>query len=119
MQDAAGLSPLHGAAVTGNIRGVRSLLDRGANVNAMDNGGATPLDSVGDYMYRLIAKGTRREVNEGGGDQFTLFSSDIETYIYLEIVEALEKAGGKYGKDLGPLPTLSPEAVEVSEQCCC
>ena len=38
-----GLTPLHGAAFKGNSGAVSALLDHGANIDAVDDGGATPL----------------------------------------------------------------------------
>ena len=45
----AGLGPLHLAAIHGNLRLIRLLLLNGAEINAQDNAGNTPLHYASDY----------------------------------------------------------------------
>lgn len=51
--DERGNAPIHWAVLTMNMRMVRALLDRGADVNAIRSDGARPIDLVfGDYFFR-------------------------------------------------------------------
>ena len=74
-------SALHGAVVCGgNLEIVKSFLEHGANVNAIDRNGETPLDIANEYIDDPI--------DEEDADK------------YRKIAELLKQKGGKTGKEL-------------------
>jgi hypothetical protein len=100
-QDSLGITPLHLAARTGNIRGIEMLLKYGADVNAIDGGRDTPLNTVGDHFYSLMSKGQSQLINhKPSGTKFSFVDTEIEVFIYREVQELLIKHGAKVGQDL-------------------
>lgn len=88
------------AASSGNKLGVKRLLDRGAFVNALDNGNNTPQDHVGDELYKLAFAAKQESFNKDEfqeNENLFIFHSRMEVYILLEVMELLEKRGGLPG----------------------
>ena len=97
---------IHEAASDGNIEAVKQHLDAGADVNAKNEYGETPLHEAIFYFHKetaelLIAKGAdvNAKSDDGSGKRVTPLDMAIlndET----EIADLLRKHGGKTGEEL-------------------
>ena len=65
--------PIHDAANRGDLAAVQSVLDKGANVNAKDDDGATPLHHAAWKGYKEIADLLRKH---GGKTEKELKAAD-------------------------------------------
>ena len=97
--------PIHTAAEQGNLARVRTLLNNGADVNAKNNNGQTPLDSAVDWKHHDIAEIIRKhqalalvpKLAYGGDQQLlidgavgqdydVLYSSDLKEWDLLDTI---------------------------------
>ena len=106
-----GSTPLHSAAITGNIHKAEILISNDSDVNAIRNGaqnkGATPLDlSVNMENTRKYFKSTQRPMAS-----FALKSleENIPTQNYEKIINLLLKYGGKTAEEINP--KVNPKKV--------
>jgi len=95
---------IHEAAGTGNIEAVKQHLAAGADVNAKNEDGMTPLHFAGgskEVAELLIAKGAdvNAQLDDGSGKRVTLLDWAIEED-FDEIADLLRKHGGKTGAEL-------------------
>ena len=93
---------IHQAAKDGNTKAVKQHLAAGADVNAKDDVGKTPLHWTAYYGHKeivelLIAKGADVNVLDGGG--YTPLDRAIKKN-HTEIADLLRKHGGKTGEEL-------------------
>ena len=83
---------LHKTALVGSVEILKYLISEGADMNAKNNNGFTPLD---------IAIERRRTVRERHiGEWWCGTSLAADEYVCTEVVEYLENMGAKSGKDL-------------------
>jgi ankyrin repeat protein len=106
-------TPLMAAVRRGDLELIEILLKAGADVNARNEEGETPLDLAFDTikvakdqakflkMLGDLDEGAKKAINEIK----KMGSED-------EITAILTKAGGKRGKELGPMPYEQEEALE-------
>ena len=95
-------SSIHQAAGTGNIEAVKQHLAAGADVNADEGTGVTPLhlaafNSHKEIVELLIAKGADLNAKDKGG------KTPLDSAIMLdqtETADLLRKHGGKTGEEL-------------------
>jgi len=66
-RDAAGRTAMHVAATKGDRTSIKLLAARGANVNALDSNGRTPLDLTNDPAASESARGANGLLQELGG----------------------------------------------------
>ena len=93
--------PIHDAAFGGDVAGVQTELDKGADVNAKDGVGRTPLHGAAnrgrkEIVELLIAAGA--DVNAKGDDGETPLDLAIQ-FKEAEIADLLRKHGGKSGAE--------------------
>ena len=94
--------PIHDAARRGDLARVQRELDKGADVNAKDVDGCTPLFGAAvfgknEIAELLIAKGANVNAKNNGGEtplDWTIQRKHPET------ADLLRKHGGKTGKEL-------------------
>lgn len=111
--DFLGITPLHAASEAGNLPGIQRLIECGANVNAMDNGGSTPIEAAGDHIFQLTTAGVQKGLSIP--DSSIAFST-VELYIYLGVYFYLRSQGGLPGseciakgmpkREIGPVRSL-------------
>ena len=94
--------PIHTAAENGDLAGVQAELDKGANVNAKNQNGATPLHRAAWFGHKeivelLIAKGA--DVNAQRDDGGTPLDWAIE-WGKTKTADLLRKHGGKTTEEL-------------------
>ena len=93
---------IHAAARMGMIEAVKQHLAAGADVNAKESGGATPLLFAAQGGHKeiaelLITKGADVNAKHNGGNtplDWAIFNKDTET------ADLLRKHGGKTGEEL-------------------
>ena len=95
-------APIHDAAKTGDLAGVQAELDKGADVNAKNESGVTPLlwaawKGHKEVAELLIANGA--DVNAKMSKGWTPLNITIE-FEHSEIADLLRKHGGKTGEEL-------------------
>ena len=79
----AGETPLHLAALRGYGEVVSALIEKGADVNAVDSRGATPLDRAVAYGQKrsaeiLVAKGGQARLKESSSDTAALLGKKLK-----------------------------------------
>lgn len=109
--DHLGVTPLHLAAGCGNLPAVKSLLEAGANINALDNGNDTPLDALCDRLYTVVSNSAQTTTTEAG---IPAMSSTIETYVYFSINDYLKSQGGLSGAQMKEEGASIPKLGHVS-----
>lgn len=126
--DYLGVTALHMACACGNLVGVQRLLERGANINAMDNGSMTPHESVGDQLFILSERSLSQEETPSrlAAINGRIVDADIEYYIYLRLSHFLLSKGALPGQEClkagtgkptpGPVCALNPAANLDHEQ---
>ncbi|KAI0377039.1 hypothetical protein F5Y04DRAFT_193003 [Hypomontagnella monticulosa] len=111
-----GITALHVAAASGNLAATKMLLERGADINAMDNGRQTPLEAVGDQLYNLTQAGAMAKEYPNGESTFRLSNTSIEYFVMLQLYRYLLSQGAKPGTELeGEAPSIDrlPEVIEA------
>jgi ankyrin repeat protein len=98
----ASAGPIHDAAIGGDLAGVQAELDKGADVNAKNESGVTPLlwaawKGHKDVVELLIAEGA--DVNAKNEDGETPLDFTKQTK-QKAIADLLRKHGGKTTKEL-------------------
>ena len=95
------ITPLHQAAQAGDIDKVRILISEGADVNAKDEFGITPLHEAAQYEYGhkdvvelLVTKGANVDAKTKQGQTALDLAYDSHR---ADIVEFLKSVGGKAG----------------------
>lgn len=76
-RNSKGLTPLHIAASYGNTRIARLLLEKGADVNAQDVGGNTPLHCTATKKMRTLLIMSKADVSIVNNDRQTAISPNI------------------------------------------
>jgi len=108
------------AAAAGNTPAIEILINKGANINSRNNGGDTPLDAVGNKIYRLVSTAEENDFySKGLGD--LAINSGIQLFHYAEIAEVLKAHGGLSNMELGPMygtGELDDEQREVGLRIC-
>uniref|UniRef100_A0A336L2X6 CSON004035 protein n=1 Tax=Culicoides sonorensis TaxID=179676 RepID=A0A336L2X6_CULSO len=109
-RDANGYTALHYAIRTGYMRGVKMLVDAGADVNAQTNGGATPLHRAAlwgqiDILKLLLSiRNIRIDVKDSDGHNPLHRAAQNNHYEACEILLSRDKQL-KYDRDVqGRLP---------------
>jgi len=95
-------TPLHRAAVNGNIDIVKLLLEHGADVNAKTNDGETPIDCADTAEIREVLK---KAIDEKMKPE----KKDVIEFVLITLERALVKAGEKYLSE-------HPEEFQVREE---
>ena len=93
---------IHDAANDGNIEAVKQHLADGADVNAMNRHGDSPLHLAAQMGHKeivelLIAKGADVNAKDDDGDTPLDYA---HRRVYTEVAALLRKHGGKRGKEL-------------------
>ena len=126
-RDKSGATPLHQAALKGNLALASLLLQHGADVNARDGGGATPLHNAAlsgrsELAALLLDKGADREARdaESGATPLSLAAAWGRTALVELLVErgADVNAGNRAG--VTPMAAAAkngfPEAAAILKQ---
>lgn len=95
-----GMTPLHVAAVSGDLSGTKMLLDSGAEINALDNGRQTPLEAVGDQLYNLTKAGSPIAWVPKGESSVPVVNTSIEYFVMLQVYQFLLSKGAKPGTQI-------------------
>lgn len=89
-------APLHWACKNGNLEMTAFLLDRGAQVNAVNSGGWTPLIAASskdaDIVRLLLAKGAHVDQRDGYGYTSLMYAAKNGN---VEVIQVLLNAGAK------------------------
>ena len=108
-RDGFGRTPMHLAASQANVKAIGALLDAGADVNARDRSGATPLQAaVGNPRREGDVEGTMRLLLEKGADvnaRDDIGRTPLDGPIMNPAIRGLLiEHGAKTSADLGPIP---------------
>ncbi|KAM7190494.1 Ankyrin repeat-containing domain protein [Rhypophila sp. PSN 637] len=99
--DYLGNTPLHYACASGNVHGVQRLLEAGADINAMDHSGMTPLDVVDDQGFFVLQHGQNGSdpYMDQKSEELRLFEAvQLEVSVFFELHQLLSAKGGLTGK---------------------
>ena len=96
---------MHGAAFTGRMEVVELLIANGANVNAKDKDGGTPLlhatlSGHRETVELLISKGADVNAKVAPSDRLFKGKTPLDLASKAEISDLLRKHGGKTGEEL-------------------